>query len=62
VHIAAASDASRITDEYRTLGLIVCRGTNVTVICPDDGMQEIANPFLPSEEGEGGAPAEEGAT
>ena len=33
----------------RYLGLVVCRGTNVTVLGPDDGMVEIANPFVEEE-------------
>jgi hypothetical protein len=30
----------------------VCRGTSVMLVCPTDGFEEIANPFL-AEEGEG---------
>lgn len=43
-------DSSRITDETRNLGLVVCRGTTVTLICPVDGTEEIANPFAEAEE------------
>jgi len=39
-------DPYKLTDEKRQLGLIVCRGTAVTLVCPCDGMMEIANPFL----------------
>merc|ERR1712205_48069 len=39
-------DPYKLTDEQRQLGLIVCRGTAVTLVCPCDGMMEIANPFL----------------
>jgi U6 snRNA-associated Sm-like protein LSm7 len=28
------------------LGLVVCRGTQVSLISPVDGMEEIANPFI----------------
>ena len=35
----------------RNLGLCVCRGTAVMLICPEDGMEEIANPFIQAEEG-----------
>lgn len=38
-------DPSVITDKQRKLGLIVARGTAVTVINPFDGTQEIENPF-----------------
>ena len=30
----------------RELGLIVCRGTMVLMVCPMDGTEEIANPFI----------------
>lgn len=29
----------------RDLGIVVGRGTAITVICPMDGTEEIANPF-----------------
>ena len=35
--------------DTRTLGLVVCRGTAVTLICPMDGMESIANPFVAQE-------------
>lgn len=34
------------TDETRNLGLVVCRGTSVVLICPQDGMESIQNPFI----------------
>ena len=46
-------DPSRITDRTRTLGLVVCRSTAIILICPEDGLEEIANPFLGDEEGAG---------
>ena len=48
-HGAGAADVDdpyKLTDATRNLGLIVCRGTAVTLVCPCDGMVEIANPFL----------------
>ncbi len=41
----------------RYLGLVVCRGPAITVVGPEDGMEEIANPFLggDDEAGEEGA-------
>ena len=45
------ADPLRITDQTRNLGLIVCRGTSVMVVSGLDGMEEIANPFLPAEVG-----------
>lgn len=39
-------DSLKITDETRNLGLIVARGTAITVIAPNDGIEQIANPFM----------------
>jgi len=38
-------DSSKITNNTRKLGLIVCRGTVVMTVCPTTGIEEIANPF-----------------
>eukprot|EP00199_Chlamydomonas_sp_CCMP681_P004250 CAMPEP_0119105340 /NCGR_PEP_ID=MMETSP1180-20130426/3325_1 /TAXON_ID=3052 ORGANISM="Chlamydomonas cf sp, Strain CCMP681" /NCGR_SAMPLE_ID=MMETSP1180 /ASSEMBLY_ACC=CAM_ASM_000741 /LENGTH=104 /DNA_ID=CAMNT_0007090365 /DNA_START=129 /DNA_END=443 /DNA_ORIENTATION=+ len=38
-------DMSVVTDKTRSLGLIVCRGTAVTLVAPTHGMEEISNPF-----------------
>ncbi len=47
---APSADPYRAKSEKtRDLGLVVCRGTTVTVICPEDGTQEIDNPFLKDE-------------
>eukprot|EP00879_Flechtneria_rotunda_P003432 GHRR01003661.1.p1 GENE.GHRR01003661.1~~GHRR01003661.1.p1 ORF type:complete len:100 (+),score=19.22 GHRR01003661.1:157-456(+) len=40
------ADPMRITDGTRTLGVVVCRGTAVTMVAPTQGAEEIANPFL----------------
>jgi hypothetical protein len=37
------------TDVSRKLGLLVIRGTQVSVISPQDGMEEISNPFAVDE-------------
>ncbi|KAJ1617034.1 putative U6 snRNA-associated Sm-like protein [Pavlovales sp. CCMP2436] len=42
-------DPYKLLDETRPLGLTVCRGTTVMLICPVDGYEEIANPFLQQE-------------
>ena len=42
-------DPYRLLDETRTLGLTVLRGTSVMLVCPTDGFEEIANPFLEEE-------------
>ena len=39
-------DPYKLTDDTRQLGLVVCRGTSVVLICPVDGMESIANPFV----------------
>mmetsp|Transcript_12834 Transcript_12834/g.30480 ORF Transcript_12834/g.30480 Transcript_12834/m.30480 type:complete len:102 (-) Transcript_12834:177-482(-) len=38
-------DSERITDKSRRLGLVVVRGTQVSLVSPQDGVEEIANPF-----------------
>lgn len=42
-----ASASAAPTSRY--LGLVVCRGTNITVVGPDEGFSQIANPFLEEE-------------
>jgi len=39
-------DPYKLTEDTRTLGLVVCRGTSVVLICPADGMEAIPNPFI----------------
>ena len=39
-------DPFKTTDETRSLGLVVCRGNTVVLICPADSMEPIANPFV----------------
>jgi U6 snRNA-associated Sm-like protein LSm7 len=46
-------DPEQITGKTRHLGLVVIRGTQVSLVSPEDGLEEIANPFL------GGADEEE---
>jgi hypothetical protein len=40
----------RITNKTRKLGLVVIRGTQVSLVSPQDGMEEIANPFLAADD------------
>jgi len=47
-------DPYKLLDETRDLGLTVSRGTSVMLVCPTEGFDEIANPFLQEEEGEEG--------
>ena len=46
---ADPDDPLRVTEETRSLGLVVLRGTAVMVVLPTDGTEEIANPFLGQE-------------
>ncbi len=48
--IADPNDSTQLTDQTRKLGLIICRGTQVSLICPSDEMEEIANPFAEEDE------------
>ena len=42
-------DPYKLTDKQRKLGLVVCRGPTVTLICPMEGTEQIENPFLQQE-------------
>ncbi|KPL97578.1 U6 snRNA-associated Sm-like protein LSm7-like protein [Sarcoptes scabiei] len=42
-------DPFKITDFSRQLGLVVCRSSTIVSICPVDGMESIANPFIQHE-------------
>ena len=44
------NDPYKLTKETRDLGLVVCRGTSVMCICPQNGFEQIANPFILDEE------------
>ncbi|XP_037960534.1 U6 snRNA-associated Sm-like protein LSm7 [Teleopsis dalmanni] len=36
----------KLAEDTRSLGLVVCRGTALVLICPQDGMESIPNPFI----------------
>lgn len=42
-------DSFKLSEDTRQLGLVVCRGTAVVLICPADGMEAIPNPFIQPE-------------
>lgn len=42
---ADPNDIYRVTDRTRSLGLVVCRGTQISFLSPVEGLEEIANPF-----------------
>ncbi len=54
MHLSSSSRAGGSSSTgspiLRPLGLIVCRGTQVTLINPTDGEEDIENPFLGGEE------------
>lgn len=45
-HPPDPDDQYKLTEDTRQLGLVVCRGTSVVLICPQDGMEAIPNPFV----------------
>lgn len=45
-YLRDSEDQYKLSDETRPLGLVVCRGTSVVLICPVDGMEAIPNPFV----------------
>lgn len=54
------NDHDKITDKKRKLGVVVVRGTQVSLVSPQEGVEEIANPFLVEEEEEEEGGEEEG--
>lgn len=44
------SDPYKLTDEERTLGLVVCRGPSVMLVMPVEGRSETDNPWAAPEE------------
>ncbi|KAF2076885.1 hypothetical protein CYY_001787 [Polysphondylium violaceum] len=38
-------DPLTVTDEKRFLGLVVCRGSSVMMVCPTEGCMSIPNPY-----------------
>ena len=51
-YIRDLRDPEKITDRKRTLGLVVVRGTQVSLVSPKEGVEEISNPFLVAEDEE----------
>lgn len=52
IMIADPEDSEKVTDQTRRLGLVVVRGTQVSLVSPQEGVEEIANPFLVGDEDE----------
>lgn len=51
VEFMRETDDNKISAETRALGLVVCRGTSVILILPQDGLEEIQNPFAAASSG-----------
>ncbi|GMH37435.1 hypothetical protein BSKO_05308 [Bryopsis sp. KO-2023] len=50
-YLRDSEDHSRITDDTRQLGLVVCRGPSVMLVAPTSGTEEIQqNPFTSGQE------------
>ena len=49
-YLRDADDPNTTSDKTRRLGLVVARGTQVSLICPSEEMEEIANPYLDNDE------------
>ncbi|XP_070505371.1 U6 snRNA-associated Sm-like protein LSm7 [Chironomus tepperi] len=45
-YLRDADEPYKFSEDTRSLGLVVCRGTSVVLICPQDGMESISNPFV----------------
>mmetsp|Transcript_17044 Transcript_17044/g.46864 ORF Transcript_17044/g.46864 Transcript_17044/m.46864 type:complete len:110 (-) Transcript_17044:295-624(-) len=45
-------DYETVTEKKRTLGLVVVRGTQVSLVSPREGVEEIENPFLVADDDE----------
>jgi len=43
--LSLLADLSHLTNQNRSLGLTVARGTMIETVTPTKGMTEIANPF-----------------
>lgn len=54
------TDALTLTDTTRYLGLVVVRGTAISIVGPEDGFTAISNPFAEEEGGEEGEAGVEG--
>ncbi|XP_016928921.1 U6 snRNA-associated Sm-like protein LSm7 [Drosophila suzukii] len=45
-YLRDSDEPYKLTETNRSLGLVVCRGTALVLICPQDGVESIANPFI----------------
>lgn len=47
-YLRDTEESYKVTENTRKLGLVVCRGPAVTVVCPQEGHEAIPNPFTDS--------------
>ncbi|MCD7447681.1 Sm-like protein lsm7 [Datura stramonium] len=45
-HLTDSDDPLKTSGQTRSLGLIVCKGGAVMLVAPEDGSDEISNPFV----------------
>ncbi|KAJ6657344.1 hypothetical protein lerEdw1_002711 [Lerista edwardsae] len=45
-YMRGPDDQYKLTEDTCQLGLVVCRGTSVVLICPQDGVEAFPNPFI----------------
>jgi U6 snRNA-associated Sm-like protein LSm7 len=50
VNIVLDEALEQFSGSSRNLGTTICRGTTVMTVCPQDGYEEIENPFLQDQE------------
>jgi U6 snRNA-associated Sm-like protein LSm7 len=51
-HLRDPARPEVVTNKTRHLGLVVCRGNSVTLVCPADGLIETSNPYAEAEASE----------
>ena len=49
-HLRTRDDPYVLSGETRNVGVMMVRGTSIVAIAPEEGVHEISNPFLPSDE------------
>ncbi|XP_032807428.1 U6 snRNA-associated Sm-like protein LSm7 isoform X2 [Petromyzon marinus] len=62
-YLRDAEEPYRMSGDTRPLGLLVCRGTSISLLGPQDGFQAIDNPFpSPSSDTSSGTESSPGST
>lgn len=50
IFISDPVDLQRVTNKTRKLGTVIIRGTQVSLVSPQEGVEEIANPFIAADD------------